>query len=84
MKLTEEQLEQCRREFGAIFLNASDKDSKWIGFQAAWRPVPTVEEIENILDEIDKNWVDLAIDSGESTNTTIAQAIHRAFGGNDE
>lgn len=95
MNLTKEQLEQRRWEFEKLYSkspwvleedgNGSYKKQShhfaWQGFQAAWRPVPTVKEIDEIIrigDEVPN-------ERGEyMERIDIARNIHRAFGGKDE
>lgn len=57
MNLTPEQLEQCKAEFAKIYSNANDKNIwqdhdcalVFVGFRAAWRPMPAIEKIEAII-----------------------------------
>lgn len=91
MKLTNEQLEQCRKDFvetrEKIIMPELLTTREWalvfLGFQAAWRPIPSVGEIEAVLNEN----LEPAVD-GDCYNaiwvsgiTPSAQAIRRAFGG---
>lgn len=98
MNLTPEQLEQCRKEFEAKVSkwsfdlskdNVGDyrserADDAWIVWKSAWRPIPSVEEIENIIDKschpIDYNGCRGLFDS---ESEMVSQAIHRAFGGEE-
>lgn len=92
MILTPEQLEQCRADFEALAKNkeyligkyndgtyiADSTELRFEGYKAAWRPVPSVEEIEKLIEDYA---VPVDIPDFERD---LAQAIHRAFGGKNE
>lgn len=88
MNLTPEQLAQCREDFEAHFDVSPTMwlehrgeymrsvQEKFTGYQAAWRPVPSVEEIENTFT--------LAYEPTTPAGWQRGfEAIHRAFGGEE-
>lgn len=96
MNLTPDQLAQCRAEFEAFgnsknydldrATNGYDDytfneiEAAWIGFQAAWRPRLTVEEVSA---QIQASSMDFPQAIGREVADNCARAIARAQGGKE-
>ena len=87
MKLITEQLEQCRKDFEMFYaekvmndkgFDIREKHFCWIGFQAAWRPRLSVDEISDVIMAANNELC------RPGCPYCIAQVIYRAQGGDDE
>lgn len=92
MNLTPEQLAKCREEFEAWavihgYLIEKYNDALYMAeytgvcleaFQAAWRPIPSVKEIQELLETVPEETI-----HKYGIFEAFAQAINRAFGGEE-
>jgi hypothetical protein len=97
MNLTPEQLEQCRAEFEEMWRSRGyslgerrpggyrnkSADDAFEGFSAAWRPIPSVDEIDGILRRNGGHIPAAGSYYFTCDPSKSSQEIRRAFGGKE-